>query len=112
MENAPVEVQVVDSAGKIFRNFQFAFDECLVDDYLRRDIRQFTSLSRFHLLSHRLEVALHAVEADRDAIDERYRLRVFREHRRKDCCNAKGNFHFERTVRYRRSNDEDQKALE
>jgi hypothetical protein len=36
----------------------------------------------------------------------------FGEDWRKDCRNAKGNFHFERIVRYRRSNDEDQKALE
>jgi len=36
---------------------------------------------------------------------------LMRQHRREDCRNAKANFHFERTVRYRRSNDEDQKAL-
>jgi hypothetical protein len=76
MENAPVEVQVLDSVGNMFRNFQFAFDECLVDDHLRRDIRQFTSLPRFDLLSHRLEVPLHAVHADCDAVDERKRFRV------------------------------------
>ena len=31
---------------------------------------------------------------------------------REDCRNAKGNFHFERTVRYRRSKDENQEVLE
>ena len=31
---------------------------------------------------------------------------------RVDCRNAKGNFHFERTVRYRKSNDENQEVLE
>ena len=36
----------------------------------------------------------------------------FRQHPSEDCRNAKGNFHFERTVRYRRSNDEDPKMLE
>jgi hypothetical protein len=85
---------------------------CLVDDDLGGDVRQFTSLPCVHLLSHEFKVALHSVDADRDAIDERERLRVFRQHRCKDCSNAKGNFHFERTVRYRRSNDEDQKRLE
>jgi len=29
-----------------------------------------------------------------------------------DCRNAKANFHFERTVRYRKSNDEDQELLD
>src|SRR5712692_9214729 len=38
------------------------------------------SLPGFHLLSHRLEVPLHSIHADRDAVDERKRLRVFREH--------------------------------
>ena len=44
-------------------------------------IRQLTSLPRFNLFSHGLEVAPHSVHADRDAVDERERLRVFREHR-------------------------------
>ena len=43
-------------------------------------IRQLTSLPRFNLFSHGLEVAPHSVHADRDAVDERERLRVFREY--------------------------------
>jgi len=35
---------------------------------------------RFPLLSHRLEVPLHSINANRDAVDERERLRMFREH--------------------------------
>jgi hypothetical protein len=58
-------------------------------------------LPSLHLLSHGLEVALHAIDAHRDAVDKRKRLRVFRQNRRKDCRNAKGNFQFERSVRYR-----------
>jgi hypothetical protein len=50
-----------------------------VDDNLRGDVRQFASLPGFDLLPHRLEVPLHAVNADRDGIEERKRLRVFRE---------------------------------
>ncbi len=42
----------------------------------------------FHLLSHRLEVPLHAVDTHRNAVDERERLRVFREHR---CKHAGDN---------------------
>jgi len=50
--------------------FEFALDERLVDDYFNGDVRQFTSLSCFHLLSHGLEVALHPINANRDAVDE------------------------------------------
>ena len=64
--------------GKVFRCFEFAFDERLVDNYLGRHVRQLTSLPGFHLRPHRLEVALHSIYADRDAVDERERLRVFR----------------------------------
>jgi hypothetical protein len=53
------------------------------------------------LTSHGLEVALHSIHAHGDAINERERLRVLREYRGEHCCNAKGNFQFERTVRYR-----------
>ncbi|MGA8734553.1 MAG: hypothetical protein WB558_11590 [Terriglobales bacterium] len=95
------EVEVMHAAGKVLGSFEFALDKGLVDDNLGGNVRQFTSLPGFHLLSHRLKVSLHSVNADRDAVDERERLRVFGEHRSKHCCNAKGNFQFERTVRYR-----------
>src|SRR5271155_1526544 len=62
-----VEVQVMHSASEVFGSFQFAFHESLVDDHLRGDIRQFTSLPGFHLLSHRLEVPLHSIHANRNA---------------------------------------------
>jgi hypothetical protein len=42
----------------------------LVDDDLGSDVRQFTSLPGLHLVSHRLEVALHSVHTHRNAIDE------------------------------------------
>ena len=58
------------AAGKVFWSFESALDECLVDDHLCRDIRQFTSLLGFYLLSHRLEVPLHSINAHRDAVDE------------------------------------------
>jgi hypothetical protein len=70
------------AAGKVFRSFQSALDEGLVDDHLRGDVRQLTFLPRFHLLPHRLEVPLHSVNANRDAVDQREGLRVFREHGR------------------------------
>src|SRR5580692_708201 len=51
-----LEVEVMDTAGEVFGSVQFALHECLVDDHLCRDVRQFTPLPCFHLLSHGLEV--------------------------------------------------------
>src|SRR5437660_8927570 len=61
-----LEVQVMHGTGKVFGSFEFALDERFVDDHLGRDVRQFTSLPGFDLLSHRLEVSLHPVDANRD----------------------------------------------
>jgi hypothetical protein len=57
-------------AGKVLGCFEFALDERLLDDHFHTDIRQFTSLPRFHLRSHRLEVSLHPIYAHRNAVDE------------------------------------------
>ena len=62
------------AAGEVFWSFQSALNKCLVYDHLGGDVRQFTSRPRFHLLSHRLEVSLHPVNADRDGVNERGRL--------------------------------------
>src|SRR5260370_17375718 len=43
-------------------------------------VGDFTSLPGFDLFLHGVEIALHPIDAYRDAIDERERLRVFREH--------------------------------
>src|SRR5438309_3937833 len=75
------EIQIVYGKAEMFRRLQFAFHERLVNDYLGRHIRQFTSLPGLDLLAHRLEVPLHPINANRDAIDERERLRVFCQYR-------------------------------
>src|SRR6266567_5043111 len=75
-----LEVEVMHGASKVLRSLEVTLDERLVDDHLRSDIRQFTPLPGLHLLPHRLEVPLHSINANRDAVDERERLRVFREH--------------------------------
>jgi hypothetical protein len=75
-----LEVQVMHRAGKMSGSFEFTLSERLVDDHLGGDVRQFTSLPGFRLLSHRLEVLLHSVNANRHTIDERARLEVFRQH--------------------------------
>ncbi len=73
-------IQVMYAADKVLGGFQSALDKRLVYHHLGGDISQFTSLLSFNLLSHRFEVALHSVNAHRDAVDERERLRVFRKH--------------------------------
>jgi hypothetical protein len=60
----------VDRLSKVFRRFEFALHNRLANDYLGGDVRQFTSLPCFDLLSHGLEVSLHSVDPERNAIDE------------------------------------------
>ena len=62
-------------------------EHAVVDDDLCGDVGKFASLPSFQLLAHGLEVALHAVNPDRNAIDQRKRLRVFRQYRRKYARN-------------------------
>lgn len=80
-------VEIVNSPSQVLRYLQFCFDKGFVDDDLGRDIGDFTFLPGFHLLPHRVEVALHPVHTHRDAVDERKRFRVFGQHRRKSVEN-------------------------
>jgi len=64
------KIQVMHGPGKVFWSFQLALHKRLVDDHLGGDVRQLTPLPGLHLLSHRLEVSLHPVNPDRDAVDE------------------------------------------
>src|SRR5258708_34542832 len=68
-----LEVQVMHAASEMFGSFQLPLDKRLVDDHLGGDVRQFTSLPCFHLLSHGLKVSLHSVDTDRDAVNELYK---------------------------------------
>src|SRR5260370_7527390 len=54
-----LEIQIMHRAGKLFRGFQFALDDCLVDDHFRRDVGEFAFLPSLYLLSHRVAVPLH-----------------------------------------------------
>jgi len=78
-----LEVQIMYCPSQVLGRLQFAFDESFVDYDFRGDIGEFTLLPSFDLLSHRLEVALHPIDSDRNAIDERKRLRVFGQYRGK-----------------------------
>jgi hypothetical protein len=50
--------------------FRLAFDERFLDEYLGGDIGEFAPLPRLHLFAHGLEVALHSVDPDRNAINQ------------------------------------------
>jgi hypothetical protein len=52
----------LDCASQVLRNLKFALNERFVDDYLCRDICQFTLPPGLHLFAHGLEIPLHAVE--------------------------------------------------
>jgi hypothetical protein len=90
----------------MFRSFQFAFDECLVDESFA--VTSVNSLlcpasTCFRIGSKFLCIRPTPTEMQSMSENDFECLASWR----KDCRNAKGNFHFERSVRYRRSNDED-----
>ena len=66
-------------ARHVLWSLEFPLDESFVNHDLGGDVGEFASLPGFHLLAHRFEVALHSVYADRNAIDQRERFRVFGE---------------------------------
>ena len=58
----------MDNAGKMFWCLQTAFDERLVDDELGSGAGELLRQPLLRLQPHRLEVALHAVDADGQAV--------------------------------------------
>jgi len=62
-------------------SLQFALDESLVEGHLRSYIGQFTLPPGFHLPSNTLEVPLHPIRTDGNAVDEGERHRVLGQHR-------------------------------
>jgi hypothetical protein len=69
------------SVREMLWRFEFALNERFVDDHPCRDVCQFTPLLGLNLLPYRLEIALHPIDANRDAVNQRKRLRVFGEDR-------------------------------
>ena len=88
-----LEVEVMYAGDQVFWSFQSALDERLVGDHLRRDIRKLASLPGFNLLTHRLKVSLHSIDADQDAVNEPERLRVFGEHWSEVTCDRVAKAH-------------------
>jgi hypothetical protein len=48
--------------------------------------RELGTAPRFHLLAHRLEVALHPINPDRDRVEQGKRLRVLCQDRSERAC--------------------------
>ena len=65
-----LEIEIMHAAGKMFGNFEFAFDEGFVDEEFGGDVGQFVLAPGGDLALHGFEVALHAVHADGDGIEE------------------------------------------
>jgi hypothetical protein len=65
-----LEVQVMNRAGQVFRCFQPALDESLIDYNLGSHIAKFEFLPSLDLFSHGVEIPLHPIDTDRNAINE------------------------------------------
>ena len=52
----------MDTAGEMFGNFEFAFDEGFVDEEFGGDVGEFTLAPGRDLLLHGFEASLHPVE--------------------------------------------------
>jgi hypothetical protein len=81
------EVHIMYGLGEMFWSLKSALDKRLINDDLGGDVRQFASLPGLDLLSHGLEAALHPVNANRNGVNKRERLRVFCERGREDAWN-------------------------
>ena len=74
-----IEIQIVDTAGQVFRGVELALHEGPVDDQLRGLIREAGPLPRLDLLLHWVKVPLHAVHTDREDVHEAQVFRVLGE---------------------------------
>jgi len=70
--SSPAQVRVLISGG-----FSAPYQELLPQFEKSTGI---TVRPCLHLFAHRLEVSLHSINANRDAVDERKRFRVFGKH--------------------------------
>src|SRR5947209_5813061 len=68
------------AAREVFRRFEFLLYEGLIDDEFRFVVPEATLFPCFDLMAHRLEIALHAIDADRDSVYEAEVFRVLREY--------------------------------
>ena len=67
----------MDRTCKLSQDFQFSFDERLVDDHFGGGGAEFAPLLGLDLFSHRFKVLLHPVNPDRDTVNQRERLESF-----------------------------------
>jgi hypothetical protein len=62
-------------SSKLPRNVELAFYERFVDDNFGSHVGQLAFVPEFNLLSRRLEIPLHSLSTNRNAVDQRERLR-------------------------------------
>jgi hypothetical protein len=82
---------------------QLVLNERPVYNQLGCCARELPGSPRLDLPPHRLEVPLHAVDADRDGIDQREALEVFRQKRLEVAMNNMAKLPFELSVRISRA---------
>jgi hypothetical protein len=63
-----IEIQVVDRLGQVPRDLQLPLNKGPVDDQFGRDSGELAGSSGFHLPAHRVEVALHFINPNRERI--------------------------------------------
>ena len=78
-----IEVATMHCSSQVSRYLQIPLDESAIDDEFRCFIRKVACPPSLDLPAHRLEVALHAVDANCENVDEAQVFGVFGEHRRK-----------------------------
>jgi hypothetical protein len=73
-----IKIVIGHDSRQMFGDLKFSLDEGPIDDELRGPIREACYLPGLDLLPHRLEVALHAVHADREDVREAQVLGAWR----------------------------------
>src|SRR5713226_3884136 len=66
--NLRIEVQIMDTTGKMFRNVQLALDKCPANYELCAFVWKACPLPGFAVLLHRLEIPLNPVDSDREHV--------------------------------------------
>ena len=74
-----LKVEIVDPPGQVLGKPRLLFDECLVDQQLRRSRGQLQRLPFFDLLLQRPEVPLHPIDTNGQAVFQRKVLGMLRE---------------------------------
>ena len=92
------EIEFVNLPSQVLRHVKVPFKDCPIDGQLCRRCGYLLSSPSLHLPPHWLEIALHTVNANREAVFEGEVLRVSREDGAKVATNNMAKLPFELTV--------------